>query len=64
LNHNCFSSFTGRRYRAASQQEKQDIENNEDKESEDSDSSESEKDTAINAEESTSDFVIDEDYGS
>lgn len=40
------------------------MENNEDKESEDSESSESEKDAAMNAEESTSDFVIDEDYGS
>ncbi|XP_034245413.1 dr1-associated corepressor [Thrips palmi] len=63
-NEESLSSFTGRRYRTANQQEKQDMENNEDKESEDSESSESEKDTVMNAEESTSDFVIDEDYGS
>lgn len=60
------SSFTGRRFRS-SQQGKSEVqeERNEDNESEDSDSSGSEKDnTALNMEESTSDFVIDEDYGS
>lgn len=63
-----FSSYSGRRYSRSNQQGKSEVQeerNNEKNDSEDSDSSSSEKDsTALNQEESTSDFVIDEDYGS
>ncbi|KAK3914402.1 General transcription factor 3C polypeptide 2 [Frankliniella fusca] len=56
-------SFTGRRFRT--NPEKQETPPREDKDSEDSESTDSEKEASnIHIEENTSDFVIDEDYGS
>ncbi|KAJ1521074.1 hypothetical protein ONE63_002780 [Megalurothrips usitatus] len=60
------SSFTGQRYRS-SQRGKTDAlsgeGNNEEKDSEESEESDSEKEAPLVMEENTSDFVIDEDYG-
>ncbi|KAE8743304.1 hypothetical protein FOCC_FOCC011085 [Frankliniella occidentalis] len=59
------SSFTGRRFRTNPEKQEMPQRDNEDKRSEDSESTDSEKDANnIHVEENTSDFVIDEDYGS